>query len=148
MYPTRNAQNNQASCHGAGWQELASAKRQPSRRFATGLWLSGLLLVAVAQGTQAESTGGEALTHSESSVAAQLSVGIRPLNSLDDTQLESIRGRYVDARTQQRSAGGEADFVILWDERPTGGGGNDTKTSHSRGLGNQQSTSVTTRREQ
>lgn len=148
MYPARNAQNDQASCHVAGSQEMADAKRQRSRRIATGLWLSGIVLVAVAQGTQAGSTGNdEALTLSESSIAAQVSAGIRPLNSLDDTQLESIRGRYVDARALPHSAGDGGDFVILWDERPTGGGA-DTKSSLSSGLGNHQSTSVTTRREQ
>ncbi|SEL05077.1 hypothetical protein [Halomonas daqiaonensis] len=68
--------------------------------------------------------------------------------SLDDTALETIRGRYVDVR--MLGEGGE-DSVILWDERPgrgTGNDGNGTGRSLSTGLGNQQSTTVTTRRGQ
>ncbi|PRY72625.1 hypothetical protein [Halomonas ventosae] len=74
--------------------------------------------------------------------------GMHLTESLDDKALETIRGRYVDVRVLGE---GSEDSVILWDERSrrgTGNGGNGTGRSLSTGLGNQQSTTVTTRRGQ
>lgn len=67
---------------------------------------------------------------------------------LGDERLAEIRGRYVDPRAL---AGQEGEFVILWDERPSGsagGKGQGNGKSLSSGFGNQQHTRVTSHREQ
>lgn len=153
MSPSLNAQSYQAERHAAELRDMADTMPQQPRHLSTGVLLSALLLVAVTQGVQAESTGDNeaqvftGATFSGPSVARMLPRSASALNSLGDAKLESIRGRYVDAQALSHGAGDEGNFVILWDERP-GGSGTGTKSSHSSGLGNQQNTSVTTRREQ
>jgi|AntDeeMinimDraft_4_1070355.scaffolds.fasta_scaffold12440_1 hypothetical protein len=153
MYQSHNAQSYQAGRHATGLWDMAGGKPRQPHYVSIGVLLSALLLGAVAQGVQASSTGDNdaqvftGSTFSGPSVARMLPRSANALTRLGDAKLESIRGRYVDARALRHSVGDEGSFVILWDERPTGSG-NDTKSSLSSGLGNHQSTSVTTRREQ
>lgn len=154
MYQPHNAQSYQAGRHARGLRDMADGKPRQPHHFSTGVLLSALLLGAMAQGVQASSAGDNneaqiftGSTFSGPSVARMLPRSANALTRLGDAKLESIRGRYVDAQTLRHSVGDGGNFVILWDERPTGSG-NDTKPSLSKGLGNHQSTSVTTRREQ
>lgn len=64
---------------------------------------------------------------------------------LGDERLAGIRGKYVDRRVEL------TDAVILWDERPAGGGqgaGGDQSGNRAQGVGNYQVTNVTTQRSQ
>lgn len=126
-----------------------------SKKMAGGLSLGGiLLLVVMPLSTQATSLDGDSVLGGDNVVASFESEFLAPgdtrlLDSLSDVQLESIYGRYVNAQALLLdNVGDEANFVILWDERPTGSGGSSTRSSFSDGAGNQQSTSVTTQREQ
>lgn len=119
--------------------------------------LLGATLVLVAQGGWAAGSLDNNLDSSlvnkkggdDSAFSKVAPAGNHALISLDDGALASIRGRYVDARAVDGGASDDGGFVILWDEHPVGGGGgNDNNKSLSNGLGNYQSTSVTTRRGQ
>lgn len=153
MYQPHNAQSYQTGRHAAGLRDMAGGKPRQPHHFSIGVLLSALLLGAAAQGVQASNDGDNEAqiftgsTFSGPSVARMLPRSANALTRLGDAKLESIRGRYVDAQTLRHSVGDGGNFVILWDERPTGSG-NDTKSSLSKGLGNHQSTSVTTQREQ
>lgn len=159
MYPTHNTYSDQASCRAAGVAGAASRKQRALRvsgrriggvRFAA--VLGTLTLMAPATGVQASGTDGDRTTALFSAPVDSTPRGIAgqkaKANRLNDAALERIRGRYVDARALGRGAGDEENFVILWDERPAGGGTSDTPSSLSAGANNRQSTSVTTRREQ
>ncbi|MDN6298288.1 MAG: hypothetical protein L0J54_09740 [Halomonas sp.] len=162
MYPTHTTYSDQASCRAAG--VAGAASRQPQRalhfrgkhiggvRFAAVLGMLLGTLSLMAPGVQADAPGSNQATALFSvpidSAPRGIAGGEAKANRLNDAALKRIRGRYVDARALERGAGGEENFVILWDERPAGGGTGEPPSSLSTGANNRQSTSVTTRREQ
>ncbi len=121
----------------------ASSQNRPS--FRCGVMLAGLV-VATTMGLQS----AQAEEVAEATVGASV-FGSSPqtsMVSLEDGDLASIRGRFAHAGDIENHS---KDFVILWDEQPAGGSSSGNKgagQSVSTGFGNQQSTSVTTRRGQ
>jgi|GEM_PF-2543859 len=138
MQPTAIAPRHQAGHRAGGHRLLGDASLK--RVAVMGLLAAGLAVTQFAHAS-------DAATQADGSAAGIFGVtGMHLGESLDDSSLASIRGRYVDARALEE---GGADFVILWDERPGQGAGSDGKgagRSISTGLGNQQSTTVTTGR--
>lgn len=147
MQPTAIAPRHQAGHHAGAATGRAGSQRLPGEASLKQLAMMGLLAagLAVTQFAQASA----AATEDAGSAAGIFGVtGMHLAERLDDSSLASIRGRYVDARVLDE---GGADFVILWDERHGQGTGSDGKgagRSISTGLGNQQSTTVTTGRGQ
>lgn len=100
-------------------------------------------------GASKELSGGSDPAFSAAAFSAPVPAGGHALSALDDAALDSIRGRYVDARALNDGADSGGGFVILWDEHPARGGGDSgTGKSLSSGHNNQQDTRVTTWRGQ
>lgn len=146
MYQSHNAQCYQAGRNALTVSGATGREPRPLGSLAA-ITLLAAVLVMAAQEARAEEINDSTDTMS----SAVMPAGGHVLVSLEDGALESVRGRYVDARALDSGTHDSDGFVILWDERPGGGGsraGGDAGKSHSNGLGNQQSTSVTTWRGQ
>lgn len=157
MYPTHNTYSYQADCRAARVADAAGHQPQRLSCFSesnlAGVFLGAFMGVLALVATAPEAQAGETESYrAESAVelfaAPRFSGQDVTSQRLSDAMLERIRGRYVQARTPDYDAGTEVNTVILWDERPTGGGGTDTQSTLNSGAGNQQSTNVTTRRRQ
>ncbi|WP_311950791.1 hypothetical protein [Halomonas piscis] len=158
MYPTHNTDRHQAACNAVEVAEVAGKRQQRLSCFSGGT-LAGAFLAAFMGALALTVTSPVAQADETESYRAENAAGLfaEPLSSrqedvasqrLSDAMLERIRGRYVQVRTPDHDADTEINSVILWDERPTGGGGADTQSSLNSGTGNWQSSSVTTGREQ
>lgn len=107
--------------------------------------LGGALLLAVGIGSLLLVTTRQAAA--EVAALERALFGDHAVESLEDTRLADIRGKFVQGGPEA------SDAVILWDERPggSGQGGNGTGGhggNSTQGLSNHQVTRVTTQRSQ